>query len=182
MKFRSQVSLALFCCVVFAASFSRAQEDAQAEKTPPPPCTDPEYSQFDFWLGNWRVTDEDGKFQGTNRVERVLGKCAIEENWVGAEGSKGHSFNMYDKRRGVWHQTWIGDHGLLLLLDGGLDENGNMVLKGQLPARDGKGMVDHEITWEKLDDGRVRQTWRASRDDGETWQKLFVGYYERQDE
>jgi hypothetical protein len=184
MKFRSLMALPWFCCTLAVTGLALAQDQEQGKKQPPPPppCTAPEYSQFDFWIGNWRVTNEEGKFQGTNRVERILGRCAIEENWEGAEGSKGHSFNMYDKRRGVWHQTWVGDHGLLLLLDGGLDADGRMVLRGQLPARDGKGMVDHEISWEKLDDGRVRQTWRFSRDGGTTWKNLFVGLYERQDE
>lgn len=178
MKFRQLTILTVLCCITLAAGITRAQE----KETPPPPCTAPEYSQFDFWLGNWRVTDEDGKFQGMNRVERVLGKCAIEENWEGAQGSKGHSFNMYDNRRGVWHQTWIGDHGLLLLLDGGLDDDGNMVLRGDFPARDGKGTVNNVISWEPLPDGTVRQTWKISKDDGTTWKKIFVGIYTRQEE
>jgi hypothetical protein len=30
-----------------------------------------------------------------------------------------------------------------------------------------------------LDDGRVRQHWRASKDGGETWVTVFDGYYSR---
>jgi hypothetical protein len=152
-----------------------------AQETTPRPCSDAEYSQFDFWVGEWRVTDPSGTDQGNNRIEKILGGCAIQENWAGAQGMTGHSFNFYAKRRGIWHQTWVDSNGLLLMLDGGLD-NGTMVLRGQTPARDGKGSMEHEISWEPLTDGRVRQVWRISSDGGSTWTDAFVGLYARQSE
>lgn len=100
------------------------------------PCSGEEYRQFDFWIGDWEVLDEAGTPQGTNRIEQILGGCALQENWVGAEGSTGHSFNTFDKNSGRWHQTWVDGNGLLLLLDGGLEE-GSMVLSGPGVSRDG---------------------------------------------
>lgn len=139
-------------------------------------CAAPEYRQFDFWVGDWRVTDSKGEFQGTNRVENILGGCAIQENWEGAQGTKGHSYNIYAQRRQVWHQTWVDSNGALLLLEGGLVD-GRMVLSGETPARDGPGTVQHEISWEKLPGGRVRQVWRISGDGGSTWNEAFAGIY-----
>ena len=80
----------------------------------------------------------------------------------------------------MWHQTWVDANGTLLLLDGGLID-GRMVLTGETPARDGTGTVRHEISWEPLETGQVRQVWRMSRDGGNTWTDAFVGIYTRSD-
>jgi hypothetical protein len=37
--------------------------------------------------------------------------------------------------------------------------------------------VRHEISWEKLTTGQVKQHWRSSASGGETWQDIFVGIY-----
>ena len=34
-------------------------------------------------------------------------------------------------------------------------------------------------SWTLLDDGRVRQFWEQSKDEGETWYIWFDGYYTR---
>ena len=140
------------------------------------PCSGEEHRQFDFWIGEWEVLDEGGALQGTNQIEQILGGCALQENWVGAEGSTGHSFNTFDKNSGRWHQTWVDGNGLLLLLDGGLEE-GSMVLSGPGVSRDGDP-ITHRISWTPLEDGRVRQHWQASKDGGD-WNEVFDGYYTR---
>jgi hypothetical protein len=142
------------------------------------PCTSAEYSQFDFWVGEWRVTDEKGEFQGSNSIKKILDGCALEESWTGAKGMRGQSFNIYAKGRKSWHQTWVDTNGMLLTLDGVLVD-GKMVLVGETPGREGNKPSTHEISWEKLADGRVRQAWRMSRDGGSTWQQVFVGIYTR---
>ncbi len=160
--------------VVASATISVAQETQPAK-----PCTSFEYLQFDFWVGNWRVADEEGNFQGTNRVEKVFNGCAIQENWEGAQGTRGSSFNIYAKHREEWHQTWVDTNGMLLLLDGGI-EDGKMVLRGKTPTPDGNASVEHEISWRPMPDGRVVQQWRTSLDGGENWRHVFVGIYTKQ--
>ena len=127
---------------------------------PTPPCTDEVYRYFDFWIGDWEVHDEDGERQGSNRIEAILGGCALQETWTGESGSTGHSLNTVDRHTGRWHQTWVDSNGLLLLLDGGLEED-SMVLTGPGVGRDGDP-ITHRITWTPLDDGRVRQHWQGS--------------------
>ena len=144
-------------------------------------CTGREYHQFDFWLGRWDVT-EAGRRAGTNRIERLFGSCALHESWVGVESMHGQSFNVYDRARGLWHQTWIDDRGSLLLLEGGL-RAGSMVLEGTRPASGadatpGKPLL-HRITWTPLPDGAVRQHWQTSRDEGHSWETAFDGLYLR---
>lgn len=142
-----------------------------------PACDAPAHRQFDFWIGEWEVRDAEGKLAGHNRIEKTLGGCVLHESWRGAQGVSGESFNVYSERHGRWHQTWVDSGGTLLLLDGGL-EGDRMVLSGTHPGREG-GEVLHQISWELLDDGRVKQHWRASKDGGGTWQDLFVGFYSK---
>lgn len=149
---------------------------AQAPKTPtPPPCRSPEYRQFDFWVGDWNVTRPDGKLAGTNRVDAILGGCVVHESWRSANGkSVGQSFNIY-AHDGKWHQTWVDNSGMLLQLTGGL-EDGRMVMSQHMTRPDGTTIL-HEISWEKLEGGKVKQHWRVSRDEGKTWTDAFVGIY-----
>jgi hypothetical protein len=107
-------------------------------------CSGDEYRQFDFWIGDWEVLDEDGTRQGPNRIEVILDGCALEESWVGTTGSVGRSFNTFDRQTGRWHQTWVDNSGLLLLLDGEFDGS-SMVLAGTGKNRDGESLT-HRIT------------------------------------
>ena len=93
----------------------------------PGPCTAPEHRQFDFWVGDWRVTTPDGKHAGDNRIEKILDGCALHESWTGATGGRGFSYNAYDRDRKVWHQTWVDKQGTLLLLDGTFTNGGRVL-------------------------------------------------------
>ena len=138
-----------------------------------PVCASPEYHQFDFWVGDWTVTAPNGKVVGTNTIDRPLGSCVLQEHWIGAGGTHGSSFNIYDAARKLWHQTWVDDHGTLLLLDGAYAD-GKMTLSG------GTSTINR-ITWEQKGSkpDRVRQLWETSTDGGKTWQTSFDGLYTR---
>ena len=83
---------------------------------------------------------------------------------------------MYYARDSQWHQSWVDGAGGRLDLAGGLDKNGRMVLSGRMPGPEGTEVL-HEISWEALGDGTVKQHWRTSKDGGEAWQDAFVGIY-----
>ena len=163
----------------FGALLSVATPAMTQDATPPAPkpCSGPEHRQFDFWVGEWDVTTLDGKAAGTNHIESILGGCVLQESWQSTNGkSVGHSFNLYS-RDGKWHQTWVDNSGLLLELVGGL-EDGRMVMSQERTTPDGKKAL-HEISWTKLDTGQVKQHWRVTSDDGQTWKDVFVGIYTR---
>jgi hypothetical protein len=149
---------------------------AAAAKTTaaPKPCSAPEHRQFDFWLGEWEVR-EDGKVAGSNRITRILGGCALREEWAGAGGSNGTSLNTYDATTRRWHQTWVDDKGNVLLLQGER-AGGKMVLEGDRPVAPGK-IARHRISWTPLSGGRVRQLWESSNDTGKSWEIVFDGTY-----
>lgn len=140
-------------------------------------CTGETHRQFDFWLGDWRVSNAEGSFAGTNRVRKILDGCVLHESWRGAGGLTGQSFNIYESSSDRWHQTWVDSHGTLLLLSGAL-KAGKMILEGETAAS-GPGIVFERITWTPLGPDRVRQLWEASSDSGSSWTVRFDGLYER---
>jgi len=168
-----RTALTLF--VLSLSSAVNAQSPAPAPT--PAPCSSAEHRQFDFWLGDWEVKAPDGKLAGTNRIERIQDGCVLLESWTGSKGGTGNSFNMYFAADKKWHQTWVDNGGGRLDLSGGI-EGGKMRLLGEGPApRDPSRKVSHEITWEKVEGGNVRQVWRSSTDGGKTWGVGFDGIY-----
>lgn len=146
------------------------------------PCTDEEYRHFDFWLGEWDVTAA-GASQATasSKISSQQAGCAILEEYT-AGGFTGFSISFYDNVTKRWHQSWMSNSGAAVYLEGGLDENGAMVMSDE-------GMTRHEVTgnigrttWTPNPDGSVRQHWQQSTDGGETWTTVFDGTYTRKEE
>lgn len=144
------------------------------------PCTSDDHRAFDFWIGSWEVRTPDGRVAGHNTIERAMGGCVLHEQYETPRGYEGESFNIYDASRGVWHQTWTDNGGLLLLLEGGM-EGDTMVLEGETVGTDGE-VSRQRISWSQVDGDpdRVRQHWESSSDGGATWSTAFDGLYVRQ--
>jgi len=139
-------------------------------------CKGPEYRQFDFWIGDWEVRDNEGKMQGKNLVTSEQSGCVVIEHWdSGAQ--TGTSLSMYDYRTKDWHQSWIDNFGNMLMMKGRV-ENGSMVMAGKRAMPDGK-MALERTRWTPLPDGRVRQVWDYSLDEGKKWTLRFDGFYSR---
>ncbi len=135
--------------------------------------------QFDFWVGSWKVFNPGGQRVGTNHIRRVENGCALQENWTSARGGTGTSINFFHPGRGRWMQTWFDGNGGIIDLEGEL-RDGAMRLEGTHYAADGTFELIRG-TWTPLADGRVRQFFEQSRDQGSTWYVWFDGYYERMD-
>jgi hypothetical protein len=160
------MKLFTFCfCLLCAIS-------AFAQTAPSKPCaSQPEFRQFDFWLGEWEVK-VNGNPAGTNSVQLILDKCVIFENWTGARGLNGKSFNIYNAAKKQWQQFWADDRGNVLELAGEF-KDGAMHLSGA------QGKTLQRITWTPLPEGNVRQLWESSNDNGKTWNVAFDGLYLR---
>jgi hypothetical protein len=139
-----------------------------------PSCSADVHRAFDFWLGEWEVRTADGVLVGHNQISRLAGACGITESWNGRGGSVGKSVNMFDPADGQWHQLWVDNGGRVLRLAGAA-EDGSMRMTGR--GNDTSRL--HEVTWNRLGDGRVEQVWRISSDEGESWSTAFEGYYTR---
>jgi hypothetical protein len=175
---RVSLSLLLLCA---SSSFNaaRAQTATPTPQAPPPsPCKSrPEYRQFDFWVGEWDVRNPQGQQAGTNSVQLILGDCVVFENWTGARGGHGKSFNVYNAAKGKWQQTWVDNSGGVLELFGEYKDN-QMRLTGERKGTDGSVTLQR-LTFTKLADGGVRQLWDQSTDGGKTWTVAFDGTYVR---
>jgi hypothetical protein len=145
----------------------------------PQGCQAPEYRQFDFWVGEWAVTTPQGKSAGSNRIERIIGGCVLQEHWSSSNGGDGTSLNMWSAADGQWHQVWMDAGGNMLELAGKL-EGTRMVLTGTHPTPGKPDVLTTErVTWTPLEGGAVRQLWEASTDGGKTWTTQFDGLYTR---
>lgn len=151
----------------------------QGTPAPQTPCQGPEFRQFDFWAGSWDVygARQLDRLAGRNTIQQASDGCALLESWSGARGMNGKSLNYYDPATGSWHQLWVGGDGVILHLEGGL-EDGSMVLHGD-DRQTPQGTIRDRITWTPNDDGTVRQHWEVSSDGGATWQTVFDGTYRR---
>lgn len=136
-----------------------------------PHCSSAEYRQFDFWVGEWDVT-QSGKPAGRNSIRLILNGCAISEDWSGTGGFRGNSLNFYDADTKLWHQTWIDSQGQSLALEGRF-EGGSMVLQSSAA----KNAPRHRITWTPAADKTVRQFWQVQETPGADWKTLFDGRY-----
>ncbi len=145
-------------------------------QTPQSPCANqPEFRQFDFWVGEWEVTVQ-GKPAGQNSVQLILDKCVVFENWEGTRGVSGKSFNIYNAAKKQWQQFWVDAGGNVLELAGQF-KDGVMRLQGETSSPKGKQL--QRITFTPLPESRVRQLWETSSDDGKTWSVAFDGLYVR---
>lgn len=174
----------LLPCLLVLSSLACAQTPAtsspSSSASKAATCTDAKHHQFNFWIGEWDVTNPAGKAAGHSRIDAILDGCVIMENWTGAGGSNGKSFNIYNATLDRWEQYWVDNGGTRLMLSGNL-VNGAMVLEGRQDKPDPKtGIVQRErITWTPNDDGSVRQHWERSVDNGKSWQSSFDGMYRR---
>lgn len=157
-----------FCLGLMAAVCS-------AQQLPPVP---DEAKQFDFWVGNWKVTTPDGTTAGHNIIISILGGRVVQENYTTPGGYAGHSYNSYNVGKKRWEQFWVDNTGTVLHLTGGLNAAGRMVLSGERINPQGETVMDR-ITWTPNEDGSVRQHWEVSADAEETWSTLFDGTYVR---
>jgi hypothetical protein len=156
------------------ASTSGSSAPATESSKISPACAGDEYRQFDYWLGQWTVAGLNGAQLGTNHIIRVSDGCGIVEQWTDARGNAGTSINMYDRATSKWNQHWIGAQGGVIHLTGGIID-GAMQLEGKNSGP--QGPVMDRVRWEREDEGKVRQLWTQSRDDGKTWQVVFNGLY-----
>ncbi len=161
--------------VALAAAGATAQGTGQAGK--PQPCdSNLNYRQFDFWVGEWEVT-AGGKKAGTNRIELIENNCIVFENWTGAGGGSGRSFNFYNNQTKKWNQIWVDSVGNNLQFEGEFRAGNLHYTATTLGA--GGAKTRHKLTFFNLQPGHVRQLWESSTDGGTTWTVVFDGDYRR---
>jgi len=145
------------------------------------PCAaDERHHAFDFWIGEWTVT-QNGQFAGTSNVQPILGHCTVFEQWESANNTFGKSFNYYDPAHDHWRQIWIGDSGSFIEFTGEARDGGIFYTAETIDPADGSVTL-HKFEFTVVGDNGVRQYWETSTDGGESWQSIWDGRYERKTE
>ena len=139
------------------------------------PC---EYSEkhreFDFWIGEWDVFNQQGRQVGTNVIQKTLNGCVLYENWS-APGQVGKSFSYFDSALGKWKQNWVQEQGGIIYFEGEFRDSA-MRFTGESILFDGSKQLARG-TLTPLADGRVQQFFEQSADGGKTWYVTFDGIY-----
>src|SRR4051812_11709742 len=143
-------------------------------------CDSPESHQMDFWLGDWDLSyTQDGQaLHSRNHVSRILGGCAVLEEFTGAPGIAldGHSVSTFDRTAARWKQTWVDNEGSYLDFTGGLVE-GRMVLSREAVAK-GKRM-HQRMVFQDIQRDSFTWLWQRSEDGGTTWSTQWEIAYRR---
>ncbi|HTE51990.1 MAG TPA: DUF1579 family protein [Kofleriaceae bacterium] len=174
-----------------AASPAAASVAASVPASVPasPACTGPEHRQMDFWLGEWDVTvrartspdsNEWAEAHGSQRVEKILGGCAVAEHFA-ADGPgqpwAGASYATWDAASKKWRQTWVDDQGGYLLFTGGVD-GGAMALYGE--PREVKGArFQMRMIWLDVTPSSLRWEWQRRADGATEWVPMLIIRYRR---
>ena len=144
---------------------------------PAKPCTSPESSQFDFWIGNWKLTYND-TVHASNTVTKNLDGCVTYEHFSDPSTKfNGNSWSVYNVKTKKWQQTWVDNQGGYIVLSGSF-ENGKMELYTEPFTLNGtkvqQRMVYYNITSKNFD-----WNWEQTRDEGKTWKTNWKIHYER---
>jgi hypothetical protein len=106
---------------------------------------------------------------GAAHVTRLREGCVVHEVCE-SQRTRGESFSIFDRSRGVWHQTWVTNRGRLLQVEG-VPRDGRLTLTGTYLDGDGR-RTDIRAFWWAVPEG-VREQAETSGDHGHTWQPEF---------
>jgi hypothetical protein len=155
---------------------------ARQTSTTQNPCLAPQQKQFDFWVGEWELSwpgqnpGETG--HGTNRINRIMDGCVVQENFSGGDSMhlRGTSVSTFDARSGHWKQTWVDNEGGYLDFVGDFS-NGQMILQREA-VRNGTKILQRMV-WKNITASEFDWSWEASSDGGKTWQVNWPIHYRR---
>lgn len=144
------------------------------------PCYyDPNYTHFDFWVGEWDVFVGETKV-GENQITKQDGGCAVLEQYTTARDYVGQSYNYYDPADGLWKQIWI-DHtrGISNYVES--ERKPGYLQFISTDKSHPAGYANLRMTFTLNDDGSVRQHMEQQNAE-EVWQTVFDGRYVRKPE
>lgn len=164
----------------FAEIVSRARVNAD-------PCNHlAGYRQLDFWVGTWEVQST-GTPKGTpgfaiNVIEKVLGGCALWENWQPPQAAgHGKGLHVFNATAGKWEQHWVTASGAVVNFFGEF-KNGKMDYTTESTSPTGTKVtrVTHIYP---VDKDTVRQHSEQTTDGGKSWTPVFdLTYYRKSDD
>jgi hypothetical protein len=148
----------------------------------PKPCSSPEASQFDFWVGDWLLSWGDTS-RGTNHVEKLFGSCVVHENFQSpATNLLGQSWSVYNPNYKQWQQTWVDSQGAYIVLTGGMVGDSLMLTTSERtvpPTLSPSGKMKNRMVYYNLKTNSFDWSWEASTDGGTSWKQNWLIHYKR---
>ncbi len=130
---------------------------------------------FDFWVGNWEASWDEGdgkKGKGVNRIEKTLDGTVIQENFEILEGQnkgfKGTSISVYQARFKRWKQAWADNQGGYYDFTGSKDGEERTFQTAIFKTQDGRA-ITQRMVFKKITSNSMTWDWEASQDGGESW-------------
>jgi hypothetical protein len=166
--------MVLICSGLCFGSFSQ---------TPgPKPCSSPEASQFDFWVGDWILSWADTS-HGTNHVEKLFGTCVVHENFQSpATNFLGQSWSVYNPNYNQWQQTWVDSQGGYITLSGGMAGDSLILTTNEraVPLTlSPSGKMQNRMIYYNIKPNSFDWSWEASTDGGKSWKQNWLIRYKR---
>jgi hypothetical protein len=175
--------LSIGVCATLGAIMPSATSSAE--------CSNPEYHQFDFWIGQWDIKQKILKADGTwfeadarTNVSPILDGCALIEEWQGdvlffwegmekPEPLKGFSVRAFDQKTNHWTISWMDTGHLRFTEFEGTfhDGRGEFFRKG--PNENGKKTITR-VTFSDITSASVHWDLAVSTDDGQSWKTLWI--------
>ena len=133
--------------------------------------------QFNFWLGEWDLTWQDGG-SGTNSVRAILDGTVIFESFDAGptDTFKGMSFSVYNLALGKWQQTWVDNQGNYLDFVGTYLD-GKMMMERVVTLA--KKTIMQRMVFYNITDTSLDWIWERSEDQGAAWEPLWQIHYKR---
>ena len=154
------------------------------------PCSEPAARAFDFWIGNWDISQQILRQDGTwlvlpahTSVTATLDGCALIEHWSGQvlffwdgmtkpDTMKGLSVRAYDPAKSSWYIYWMDTRSTRFgspYVGSFKDGRGEFFREWESPDGKRKG----RITFVDVTTDSVNWELAVSSDDGTTWQTLW---------
>jgi hypothetical protein len=149
----------------------------------PPACTQPEFSQFDFWVGEWNAAwpgnKPDEVQHGRNTIRKVLGNCVVQEQFDGGDALplRGMSVSTYVPAQKKWKQTWVDNQGAYLDFTGELS-GAQMVLSRHAINPKGQA-IEQRMVYKNIKPDAFDWSWEQSTDGGKSWTVAWPIHYTR---
>lgn len=136
----------------------------------------PESRAFDFWVGEWDVTNAAGQPAGKSSVQLLLNGCALYENWSTGGNGDGKSLNSYNAALNMWQQFWTDQTGRVTEYRTSAWIGSSLQYTARVTSP--KPQLLH-MTFTPVNKDLVRQHGEVSVDDGKTWTTQYDLYYHR---
>ena len=144
----------------------------------PKPCSAPEVSQFDFWLGQWNAFSAD-TLTATNTITKVMDGCTVQENFESPKSNyTGKSWSVYNPKIQLWQQTWVDNQGGYIALTGSFENNKMTLSTAPRTIKNGKEIIEQMVFY-NIGPDQFDWDWKASMDNGTTWKVNWHIHYVR---